>query len=447
MTAAEAPPFDPDAIAELRLGAASIDIACGRISLGYTLGTGLDFSEIVDLGAPIPAMNPARTRALQRAVDVLHLFAGVSYFKAAFPPRLDPAGATLSPRLAALVNDVYRHGLAEAALRNDLPAPVDLGLTGTAVHAAVALGLGRRALVSVGGGKDSIVALEETRRDCDVLLFSVGDAQPVRATADISGLPRRSITRRIDPALIDLNLRGARNGHIPVTAITSVLAVIVALIEECDEVIMANERSASVGSTDWHGMSVNHQWSKGWDFERAFADLVREEIASDLAYFSLLRSWSELAIAQRFAALPEYHRAFTSCNRVFRLRDATATWCGECDKCRFVTLVLAPWMVPAEVAAIIGRNLLADRDQIDGFRALLGIEDAAKPFDCVGEIEESRAALQLLSGNRQWMALPMVAQLRSEMPPLSTAAVEAILSPAGPDGIPERHAAVRRAFH
>ena len=41
---------------------------------------------------------------------------------------------------------------------------------------------------------------------------------------------------------------------------------------------------------------------------------------------------------------------------------------------------------------IFGKNLLDDKEQLDGFKQLVGLKDF-KPFECVGEIEESICAL------------------------------------------------------
>ena len=62
---------------------------------------------------------------------------------------------------------------------------------------------------------------------------------------------------------------------------------------------------------------MNHQWSKGDEFERGFAELVAGALGPELSVFSYLRPRSELWVAERFAELTRYHRAFRSCNRAF----------------------------------------------------------------------------------------------------------------------------------
>jgi hypothetical protein len=91
-----------------------------------------------------------------------------------------------------------------------------------------------------------------------------------------------------------MNKQGALNGHIPVTAVNSAILVLAAVLHDADQVVFSNERSASYGSLIPGTGEVNHQWSKGWDFERDFARYVRESVAEDVSYFSLLRPFSEL---------------------------------------------------------------------------------------------------------------------------------------------------------
>src|SRR5699024_822506 len=81
---------------------------------------------------------------------------------------------------------------------------------------------GRRVLVAVGGGKDSIVSIEGLRRaGYDVGLFAVNSYEPIEATAAVAGLPLHVARRTLDPTLFDFNAAGAPNGHVPVTAVNS----------------------------------------------------------------------------------------------------------------------------------------------------------------------------------------------------------------------------------
>src|SRR3546814_13576944 len=50
---------------------------------------------------------------------------------------------------------------------------------------------------------------------------------------------------------------------------------------------------------------------------------------------------------------------------------------------------------------IFGRNLLDEPEQVPGYDALLEYQDH-KPFECVGEGRESRAAMAALSRRPEW---------------------------------------------
>src|SRR5438477_374776 len=166
---------------------------------------------------------------------------------------------------------------------------------------------------------------------------------PSASTAAVAGLPRLIARRRLDPALPALNRAGALNGHVPITAIVSCVALLTAALRGFDAVAMANERSASSGNIDWQGVEVNHQFSKGLRAERLLQAALAE-IGAGVQSFSVLRPASELAIARAFAGMAPYHRAFTSCNAIFRTDPAlrASSWCCDCPKCRFVFLALAP---------------------------------------------------------------------------------------------------------
>jgi hypothetical protein len=273
-------------------------------------------------------------------------------------------------------------------------------------------------LVPVGGGKDSAVALEIVRRSGrELALFSVGDAPPIARTVAASGLPRLLAKRTLDPRLRELNEVGAINGHVPVTAIVTCVALLTAALNGFDAVAMANERSASVGNVSFDGVEVNHQFSKGLRAERLLSAALLE-VAPGMRAFSVLRPASELAVARAFARMDQYHEAFTSCNALFRSDPArrASSWCCECPKCRFVFLALAPFSKPAHLREVFGRDLLDEDGQFEGF-ALLTATGGHKPFECVGEEQESIAAIRLLAADPRWSAHRVVARLVTEVLP------------------------------
>jgi hypothetical protein len=410
--------FDPAAYETFRFRAAELDER-GVVTLSYTLDDGYLFKETIEIPVPGPLSEETR-RSVAGLVSLLHLVAGVSYFKTAAPPVVALESGLPGPAGAALLEALYSEGLGEFAYANRLPSlprPRFASDPAAAAPHPVAAP-GTRTLVPLGGGKDSVVALEAIRRSGrEFALFSVGDATPIAQTAAIADAPRLIARRTLSPLIGVLNGAGALNGHVPVTAVVSLIALLTAALNGFDAVAMANERSASTGNLRWDGVDVNHQFSKGLRAEELLRASLAE-VAPELDYFSALRPLSELAIAKAFARLPEYHGAFTSCNAVFRIdpeRRATA-WCRDCPKCRFVFLALAPFTEPADLRAVFGGDLLDDPAQYDGF-ALLAATGGHKPFECVGEETETIAAFRMLAEQPAWRDHAVVARFASEVLP------------------------------
>jgi hypothetical protein len=258
-----------------------------------------------------------------------------------------------------------------------------------------------------------------------------------------TGLPTLNFGRELSPVLFDYNRLGAWNGHVPVTAINSAILACAAVLYGYDAIAFANERSASAATLEYAGGQVNHQWSKGLAFEQALRAHVHAQVAADLDYFSLLRPFSELAVTRAFARLGgSYFDAFSSCNRNFRILGPRPAdrWCGQCPKCHFVFLALAPFMPKPRLLSIFGRNLLDDDAQVAGFDALMEYR-GHKPFECVGEGAEARAAMLALAQRAEWREDALVMRFRTEiMPQLDPAqlALEPWLAPAPEHGVPAR---------
>ena len=420
---AEARRFDPARFESFRFTGRRFD--GDTAVLEYSLDDEVEFVERIRF----PGATGAPSEEL---LELLHLVAGVSYYKVAAPPVIEAPG---SPLLAAL----YTHGLAEFAYLNGIALRPRFEAADEGAAAAAPLDLPRRTAVPIGGGKDSIVSLEALRRAAEpVVAFSVGNPGPIRRTVEVARVEHVVVERELSPNLAELNAAGALNGHVPVTAVVSAIACFAAPLYGFDAVAMSNERSASEPSVVAASGEVNHQWSKGIGFERLFRDELAAR-APGLDWFSLLRPWSELAIARAFARDERYDQAFTSCNSVF-VRDPArrgAGWCGDCPKCRFVFLAVAPWADPGRLERIFGRNLLDDPAQVPGFAELIAAE--RKPFECVGERRESAAALRLLSESAVWRDAAVVHALADPEAPLGD-----LLEPSSDHFVPERlaHAAI-----
>ncbi len=382
--------------------------AQGRVDLHYGYASGLRFCESIDFHAPLPRAGGSR-ESFDAAVSALCTLAGVSYYKAFVPKRIVVEAPSLSPSQFAFFRSLYLNGLGEFAVRNNLDLSDRAEFVGAADAAEPGAAplhdpLPRRAAVLIGGGKDSLVSVEALRAGSEpMVLFAVNPKKPILDCAAASGLPFLKVTRTLDPKLFALNDAGALNGHVPITAIVSFIAIAAAFVHGFDAVVLSNERSANEATLERDGIEVNHQFSKTSAAEEEIAHYVREHVSRSLAYFSLLRPLSELHIAQLFGKAGRYDGAFTSCNRAFRLRAEAPSerWCCDCPKCRFTYLMLATALPFERMVAIFGKNLLDDESQLSGYEELTGLS-GHKPWECVGEIGESCAAVLKLAARPEW---------------------------------------------
>ncbi len=417
--------FDPEGFGTFRIVDRAYDPASRSLTLGYALDEGERFTETVVFESPSDGVDRADAPAFERALLHLHVAAGTSYYKTAAPPVVRVEGAALGAAALDFHHHLYDDGLREFAVANGLAIPrvVELrhGPPGAgpaaappgAGPAAAPLGTGAprhgRIAVPIGGGKDSMVVVEALR-PLAPRLFAVNPHPLVVELAERAGLELLVVRRRLSPRLEEVNRSGALNGHVPITAIVSLLAVAASYLYGYDTIAMAIERSASEETVTVDGVPVNHQYSKSLECETALRTLLAEDVDPRLRYGSALRPYSELAIARAFAGMSCYHPIFCSCNAAFRAAAGPEDrWCGNCPKCRFVALVLAPFLDPSSLAAILGRDLFADPGQIDGFAALMSEEE--KPFECVGERRESAAAMAMLAGSPRWRDAPVVRAL------------------------------------
>jgi UDP-N-acetyl-alpha-D-muramoyl-L-alanyl-L-glutamate epimerase len=425
------------------------DPAISTLSLYYRYCQGPRFEEklIFDF-APRP-LSPAADEVLDRIFRLIFLLSGVSYYKSFIPKLLSCEAFPFDEETAEFLQKFYEKGLAEFAFRNGISLHDHLCFrsTSTPVAAPIILDLPRRTCVPVGGGKDSVVTIECLKQGGQpVLLFSLGDAEPIRACIEASQLPFIRVHRRLDPSLMELNRAGVLNGHVPITGILSAIALACAVMSGCDAVAMSNEHSASAPNLMLDGVEINHQYSKSLEFEADFAEYIERHISPSISYFSLLRPLSEIEIARRFAKYPAYFGKFRSCNTAFKQSSADRSrhWCCNCPKCRFVFLALSPFVSKADLIAIFGRDLLDDESQRDGFAELCGLREY-KPFECVGEISESATVMSHLGDLAEWREDRVVRQLHEGFPSLQQedpAQYRALFEERHPHRVPDSYMAM-----
>ncbi len=240
-------------------------------------------------------------------------------------------------------------------------------------------------LVPVGGGKDSAVTIKILKKIKEnVSPYIINPRGASLATCEVAGFDSEntvSVKRTIDKNLIKLNSLGYLNGHTPFSAIVAFSSIISALFNSKKYVVLSNESSANESTV--LGESINHQFSKGEDFEKAFIDYEKKYINSGVEYFSFLRPLSEMQIAMLFAKYKEFHNVFKSCNAGSK-KDI---WCCNCPKCLFVYIILSPFLSEEELISIFGENLLDKEELLETYKQLSGVLPN-KPFECVGSRDE-----------------------------------------------------------
>lgn len=317
----------------------------------------------------------------------------VSYWKITCSPNVCIECGALSPNQINWWKKLYFHGLGEFFYLNRINA--DIGFMRiTSKGQPASLEQSKRYLsgnlIPVGGGKDSNVTMEllkEFKNENRPYIIN-----PRGATVEsvrVAGLEDKTLIARrtLDKTMLQLNKEGYLNGHTPFSAIVAFSAVITAYLNNLKYVVLSNESSANESTVA--GSSVNHQYSKSFEFEQDFNRYEKEYLKSGVYYFSLLRPLSEYQIASYFARLKSYHSVFRSCNK----GSHTNIWCADCSKCLFVYLILSPFLSFEELSAIFGRNMGIDENLIPTFNQLIGHETDEKPFECVGSRDEVNFAV------------------------------------------------------
>lgn len=332
----------------------------------------------------------------------LHIVLGISYYKfyCATDVKLP---YTLSKQEADFWNVVYKKGLGEFFYKNNLDPKISPKFPYQKDSRVVprenprSSAMPRRALVGIGGGKDSIVSAELLKQaGFDFTSFHIETTKPSKIVDDVIetvGVGSLKIQRFLD---WQVHQPHQYNGHIPISAIYAFLGIFSAVLYHYDHVIVSNEHSSSFGNITYKGLEVNHQWSKSFEFETLFGEYVKHCISPDVAYFSLLRSLYEIRIVEMFSRMKQYFPLFSSCNKNFTTKgnEQGKLWCGVCAKCIFAFTLLSAFLSKKELIDIFGKNLYADEALLPLFKDILGL-GSMKPFDCVGTFEEAQAALFL----------------------------------------------------
>lgn len=365
-------------------------------------------------GKSLDIFNSPVSDYAKRMVFFIGLAEAVSYWKCACPPVFRVECGEMSEDDKAFFKKLWFNGLGEFFYRNgiktdigsfvsiDAPEPKNIPQCEDYVSSGIEI-------VPVGGGKDSAVTTELLRPFGDKLRFFTVNDQPARTQCVLAGGYSEDkiikIYRTIDPELLKRNAEGFLNGHTPFSSVVAFISMYAGFIEGANDVILSNESSANESNIG--GESVNHQYSKSFEFERDFDEFRRRNFPQSAVYFSLLRPFCELQIAKQFSQYKQYHLIFRSCNRGSKKN----IWCCECPKCLFVAIMLSPFLPPDELNSIFGCDMLAKIELETDFDGLCGFT-GLKPFECVGTADEVVLALTLTAEKYRKSGLEMPALLR-----------------------------------
>lgn len=319
----------------------------------------------------------------------------INYYKLSFSPKFIIQAGELLPEQCTFFKKLFYHGLEECMYRNELQFDFDdfLDISCAAPNLKPHFTLPDEFhgnLIPIGGGKDSVVTLEALRpmKDDNLCLQYNRDIYP-QNTAALSciKLGGYSLDQTVDfnltldPHMLELNQQGFYNGHIPFSSCLAFAAVIMAYLNRKKYIVLSNEASANEGNII--GTTINHQYSKSYEFEQDFEHYLQTFVTDKIHYFSLLRCLNEYEIVQRFIDHPLYLDVFRSCNVGTRENK----WCSHCAKCLYVYIMLYPFVSDVKLWQIFGRNMLEDESLLDVFIGLIQ-PDSTKPFECVGTREE-----------------------------------------------------------
>ncbi len=357
-------------------------------------------------------------------LNLMAAILGVSYYKAAASSDITvevPIGAASRAAVIAC----YTEGLGEFLFRNALPYPPQLSWhwNENAPAPASSQAASTHAIMAFGGGKDSHAAMalmneaSLTYEPVSIIL----DTKVRARLAHMIGEPLTFIHRHIAPEIIALGrAKQGYNGHVPITAINSLILTAYAAMRGAGAVIFANERGASKPTIIHHGHAINHQYSKSIAFEGRMRAALAECVGPSPEWFSLLRPFSELWIARQVATKAKpAHDKFTSCNRNFifagtKVLAEGERWCGICPKCVFTAAIFAPHCDAPEMDVIFGKDILGNETNVQMARDLAGLGDM-KPWECVGDVEDTAAALAMLAEHPVWKNKVVVKTLAPEL--------------------------------
>ncbi len=356
--------------------------------------------EIENLKEFFPTIKILKKKYIKNNIDknilnnlVFHigLVEMISYYKATLSKNIIIECGTLSEEQIEFFKKLIFNGLSELMYRNNISLSkdelFDMKFTSDIIYSYEDNNEYSGYLIPIGGGKDSIVTLENLPIDLERdLVVSMNPKDPHISCATTRGfnLDRFvEIKRTIDKGIVELNNEGFINGHTPLSALISFVTYLVAYLTGKKYIVLSNESSANDANIP--GTNVNHQYSKSYEYENDFRDYSNKYLKLNIEYFSFLRGLNEIEITKLFSKYEKYHNIFKSCN--LGSKETPWIWCNNCPKCMFVYTILSPFIEEDKLTNIFGENLFNKESLKETFIDLTG-NGKLKPFECVGTKEE-----------------------------------------------------------
>ncbi len=347
-----------------------------------------------------PTRSDIPPELIERLLGYLHIAIGVSYYKIYAPSEV-VIKSSLTESEANFFSKLYKKGLGEFYFRNKLDIDNSPQFPAAEKNEKHAFALGdttQNVLVGIGGGKDSIVALESLKEQgfnpTVFVVEGVNENAVIESVVETAGVPVLKVKRVLDEKLLSL-IPDSYNGHIPISAIYSLIGYLLALLYDFSYVVVGNEHSSNFGNISYQSVEINHQWSKSIEYEKELQNLSKAYLSQDITYFSIMRPFYEIRIVQQFIKYSQYFSKFSSCNRAFKISNPNKSlWCGECAKCVFVFTLFSAFVKPEKIVNIFGQNLYENDRLLPMFKDVLGLGEM-KPFDCVGTFEEAKVAFEM----------------------------------------------------
>lgn len=376
-----------------------------HIQFDFRIGNDIRFQPNITLEDSIHTHYPEDIKKLEGIIFNIGMIELISYWKCACSPEIRIRPYKMDEDQQYWWRKLYWYGLGEFCYRNNLhcdpneflnftfddAAPAYEGLTFSATSES------NRVIVPIGGGKDSVVTLEELRTRSEVVPFIINPRGATLDCARIAGFDKPDkmlvLHREISPRLLELNREGYLNGHTPFSAMLAFYTTLLSAVTGIRDVALSNESSANEPTIP--GTYINHQYSKSMEFEQDFRDYVSAYMGNCNHYYSHLRPLTELQIAEKFAQHPQYFSVFKSCNAGSKENK----WCCNCPKCLFAYIILSPFIDDHIMVEIFGEDLLNKKELSQTFEELAGLS-RNKPFECVGTIGEVNQALRMLCKSR-----------------------------------------------